>query len=84
MRHVLCTGCRRLKESFATCRSRGGGKRVWCEVEFNATVYTHIFCSPQLSGKQVRAAFPFLGAGAFRLGRRCLLLGRKGSLEVPN
>jgi hypothetical protein len=57
---------------------------VWCEVEFNATVYTHIFCSPQFSGKQLGGAFPLLGAGAFRLGQRCLLLGRKGSLEVPD
>ena len=65
-------------------RSRGGGKHVQCEVEFNTTAYTHIFGSPQLSGEQLGAPFPFLRAGAFGFGRRCLLLGRKGGLEIPN
>ena len=65
-------------------RSRGEGKHVCCEVEFNATAYTHIFGSPQLSGKQLGAPFPFLRAWAVEFGWRCLLLGRKGGLKVPN
>jgi hypothetical protein len=43
-----------------------------CGVRQNSTrpyTYTHIFCPPQLSRKQLGAAFPFLVAEAFRLGR---------------
>ena len=56
---------------------------MWCAAEINTTAYTHIFGSPQLSGEQLGAAFPLLGAGTFRLRLRQLLRWRKGHLEVP-
>ena len=51
-------------------------------------IQTH-FSSSQLSRKRFGAMFPFVKAGAFRRfrferRRWCLLLGNKGSPEVPN
>ena len=76
---MLCTGCRRLRASFATY-SQGRGVSTGRGQQMVIT--TCIFRSPEFSRKEIVGPFPLLGV--FGLVGSRLLFRRESCLEVPD